>query len=110
MSTPKEQYESMLDELDSDSKLALIDHVPFARLLEEVDPVAYRCGMSDYQASCDECGDEFWADDPDEPAVCAECKVLECAECTEPAAEGETLCEDCTTRKRIEDATTDEEA
>lgn len=74
MSTPRQQYDSMLDEMDSESKLRLIDHVPFAKLLEEVDPVAYRCGCSDFQASCDECGREFWADDPDEEAICDNCK------------------------------------
>lgn len=75
MSTPREQYHAMLDELDAESKLHLIDHVPFAKLLEEVDPVAYRCGVSDYQPCCDECGREFWADDPDDEAVCADCRA-----------------------------------
>ena len=74
MSTPREQYDAMLDELDSKSKLALIDHVPFAKLLEEVDPVAYRCGCNDWGAQCDECNGEFWADDPDEDAVCDTCR------------------------------------
>lgn len=84
MSTAREQYDAMLDELDSESKLRLIDHVPFARLLAEVDPIAYRCGVSDFQATCDECYDEFWADDPDDEAVCGACK--EAAE----SAEAET--------------------
>jgi len=75
MSTPREQFDSMLDELDPESKLRLIEHVPFAKLLEEVDPVAYRCGVSDFQPSCDKCGSEFWADDPDEEALCESCKA-----------------------------------
>jgi hypothetical protein len=53
MSTVKEQYDSMLDELDEESKVALINHVPFAKILEEVDPIAYRCGMNDYQPTCE---------------------------------------------------------
>lgn len=75
MSTPREQFDAMLDELDPESKLRLIEHVPFAKLLEEVDPIAYRCGVSDFQASCDECGNEFWADDPDKEALCEDCKA-----------------------------------
>lgn len=65
----------MLDELDSESKLHLIEHVPFAKLLEEVDPVAYRCGCSDFQTCCDVCHDEYWADDPDDEAVCNDCRA-----------------------------------
>lgn len=75
MSTPREQFDSMLDDLDAESKLRLIEHVPFAKLLEEVDPIAYRCGVSDFQASCDKCGSEFWPDDPDEEALCEDCKA-----------------------------------
>lgn len=73
MSTPREQYDSMLDDLDTESKVRLIDHVPFAKLLEEVNPVAYRCGVNDFQAQCDECHGEFWADDPDAEAFCLDC-------------------------------------
>lgn len=75
MSTPREQFDAMLDELDAESKLRLIEHVPFAKLLQETDPIAYRCGMSDFQASCDKCGGEFWADDHDKEALCDECKA-----------------------------------
>lgn len=77
MSTPREQFDSMLDELDAESKLRMIEHVPFAKILQGADPIAYRCGVSDFQAQCDECGAEFWADDPDEPAICDECKAKE---------------------------------
>ena len=77
MSTPREQYDAMLDNLDDESKLRLIEHVfrrGFASFYAEECPVDYRCGVSDYQASCDECGREFWADDPDEDAVCDTCR------------------------------------
>src|SRR5262245_61165282 len=77
MSTPREQYDAMLDELDSDSKLRLIDHVPFAELLEAVDPTAYRCGCNDFQPTCDRCGHEYWADDHDEEAICSDCAAEE---------------------------------
>lgn len=98
MSTPREQYHAMLEELDDASKLRLIEHVPFAKLLEEVDPVAYRCGCNDYQAVCDECGDEFWADDPDAEAVCSSCGEDKCADCGEPYTDGdedEDRCSEC---------------
>jgi len=88
----------MLDELDPESKLRLIDHVPFAKLLEEVDPVAYRCGCNDYTAVCDECGGEFWADDPDAEAVCSSCGEDKCADCGEPYTDGdadEDRCAEC---------------
>jgi CDGSH-type Zn-finger protein len=74
MSTVREQYDSMLDELPAESKLALIEHVPFAKLLEETDPTAYRCGANDFQPTCDVCHHEFWADDTDDEAICASCK------------------------------------
>ena len=64
----------MLDEMNDERKLALVAHVPFARLLEDTDPVAYRCGLNDFQAQCNECSHEFWADDPDEDAVCNTCR------------------------------------
>jgi len=73
MSTPREQYDAMLDELPAESKMELIDHVPFAKVLEELDPIAYRCGCSDFQATCDACHSEFWANDPDAEAICQDC-------------------------------------
>jgi predicted Zn-ribbon and HTH transcriptional regulator len=75
MSTPKEQYDAMLDELPAEEQMRLIDHVPFARVLEDVDPVAYRCGLNDMQAACDDCGHEFWPDDHDAEALCEECRA-----------------------------------
>lgn len=71
--TPREQYEAMLDELPDKEKARLLSHVPFARLLEEFDPVAFRCGLNDFQACCEKCGDEFWTDGPDDEAICGEC-------------------------------------
>jgi hypothetical protein len=87
MSTSREQYDAMLDDLPDESKVALVNHVPFAKLLEDVDPTAYRCGCNDFQPICDECGDEFWADDPDDEAVCAECRE-EAAEAERESGEG----------------------
>jgi len=76
MSTPREQYDSMLEDLDDETKVKLIEHVfaNFVRFYSEECPVDYRCGMADFQAQCDECHHEFWADDPDEDAVCDGCK------------------------------------
>jgi hypothetical protein len=64
----------MLDELPEETKVALVSHVPFARLLDDTDPVAYQCGLNDYQPTCDECHREYWADDPDEDAICDTCR------------------------------------
>ena len=79
MSTPREQYDAMLDGLDDDTKANLIQHIfgNFVRFYSEECPVDYRCGMADFQAQCDECGHEFWADDLDEPAVCQACAAAE---------------------------------
>ena len=75
--------------MDDASKLALVAHVPFARLLEDTDPIAYRCGLSDFQPVCDECLHEFWADDPDEDAVCDTCREeMRAAEKAEEEEEG----------------------
>ena len=98
--TAREQYHAMLDELDAESKLRLIDHVPFAKLLEEVDPIAYRCGANDFQPTCKQCRQEYWADDPDDDAYCDTCREeMRAAELVEEAdveenADGE-LCPDC---------------
>jgi len=87
MSTPREQYDAMLDEMPDESKLSLISHVPFAKVLEGLDPVAYRCGCNDFQPTCDECGREFWADDHDDEALCADCvKEAEAEETDESEA------------------------
>lgn len=75
MSTPKEQYDTMLDELPAEDRMRLINHVPFARVLEEFDQTAYDCGLSDFTAVCDNCGNNFCPDDYDEPAICGECKA-----------------------------------
>ena len=77
MSTPREQYDTMLDELDDEAKFKLIEHIlwKFPKFYAEECPVDYRCGMADFQATCDECHGEFWADDPDEDAVCDSCRV-----------------------------------
>ena len=77
MSTPREQYDTMLDDLEPDTKEQMISHVPFAKVLEDIDPIAYRCGCNDFQPTCDECGHEFWADDPDAEAVCPECAATD---------------------------------
>ncbi len=75
MSTPKEQYDQMLDDLDPQTKDRLLNHIPFAHILEEFDPIAYRCGMSDAQAICDDCHDEFWPEDHEDEALCSECRT-----------------------------------
>jgi len=86
--------------------------VPFAKLLEEVDPVTYRCGASDYQPACDECGHEYWADDPDDEAVCPECAAEKCSECGEPLDDGEGYdgkCGNCADRAEGREFTTADE-
>lgn len=76
MSTPKEQFDAMLDDLDDESKFAMVSHLlgNFARFYANECPTDYRCGLADFQAQCDECNHEFWADDSDEEAICSVCR------------------------------------
>jgi hypothetical protein len=73
VSTPREQYEAMLDELDDCTKMRMLDHIPFARLLEDADPTTFRCGLADFEPQCDKCGEPYTADDEDADAICPEC-------------------------------------
>jgi hypothetical protein len=76
-SVVEEQWREMLDELDSEE---LFSNYSNAHILEEVDPVAYRCGLNDWANSfmCVECGDEFCVDDPwNSDGLCEECSAEE---------------------------------
>lgn len=73
MTTPKQQYDDMLDRLDSHTKEQLLSHIPFGKVLEQLDPISYRCGLADYQANCDRCHREFYPDDSDAEALCPSC-------------------------------------
>lgn len=71
MATILKQFEQSCDEMDDRTKVNLINHVPFSRVWAEVDPVAYRCALADFQPVCEWCGREFWPDSSaDEEAVC----------------------------------------
>ena len=43
------------------------------RVVEELDPIAFRCMVADYQGNCSECS-EALTEDEEEEGICAECK------------------------------------
>ena len=48
------QYDDMINETTDTIKIGYIEFEP-SRVLEELDPIAYRCGLNDYYDSiCDE--------------------------------------------------------
>ena len=48
------QYDEMINETTNIIKIGYIEFEP-SRVLEELDPIAYRCGLNDYYDSiCDE--------------------------------------------------------
>lgn len=54
MDTLIEMYNEMLDECNDMIKIGYIELYP-SRVLEECDPIAYNCGLSDYYDSiCEE--------------------------------------------------------
>lgn len=82
-----ERYNDMLDEV-GECKIGDYIYEP-SRVLEELDPIAYNCGLTDYESSleeegtysershneedffkCPECGDLF--DDEDEAKECCD--------------------------------------
>lgn len=69
-SVAEERYRDMLDELDAHDLFANYSN---ARLLEEVDPIAYRVGLDDYLGteSCEKCGHEGI----EESGLCADCEA-----------------------------------
>ena len=48
-----ERYNDMLDECHEDVKICGMSYCT-SRVLEEVDPIAYRCGFSDYTSHLEE--------------------------------------------------------
>ena len=48
-----EMYDEMLDECNEDVKICGMTYTT-SRALKDVDPIAYRCGFSDYTASLEE--------------------------------------------------------
>lgn len=76
MGLVRDAYDEMLDELHEENPGALLAGYAGSRLLEEVDPVAYRIGLNDYSDEfiCVECGDTFCVDDPwESDGVCDGC-------------------------------------
>lgn len=77
MATARDLYDDMLDEVGID----LSAYSP-ARVLREVDPVAYDCGFADYLDSldieCEDCGERIDTSDLDmEDAVPERCERCE---------------------------------
>lgn len=75
-SVVEEAWRDSLDEMEPGE---LFSNYSNAHILEEVDPVAYRCGLNDWADSfpCVECGEEFSVDDPrNSDGLCDECMAF----------------------------------
>ena len=59
-----ERYDDMLDECYEDPKICGMSYCT-SRALKEVDPIAYRCGFSDYTAHLEE--DNIYVEGMTEP-------------------------------------------
>lgn len=77
----KDMYDDMLDEF-YDKFMGQYDP---SQVLEEIDPIAYRCGFNDWADSldpiwiCPECGEEH--DDEDDAINCCQPDMWKCSEC-----------------------------
>jgi len=74
MSTPRDQYHEELEDWSDDEKMEIFSHYEFWELLKREDPRRYERGMSDFKPTCDECGRGYWDDDPDDEAICPDCR------------------------------------
>jgi hypothetical protein len=109
----EQQYREMLDEMPIGDVLA---NYSTAQALESVDETAYRCGMNDFQATCERCGDETWNDDGEDGAVyCEDCLGKRCTSCGEFACKWDdwsertpVLCDDCGGVDPVEPEETDD--
>ena len=86
----EELYDSMLDQCSE--SCSTCDRYGASRILREIDPIAYRCGMADYQYrldtfDCEECRETF---------------LLEGDSCND--CNGRELCDDCKTEEEEEAA------
>ena len=71
--TVKEQYDRYLDDLHEDGLLDLSAYQG-SKILEEIDPIAYRVGMADFVPDCEECGAPIESASEDDDAICQDCK------------------------------------
>ena len=88
----EEEYDNMLDECYDD----FMGHSP-SYTLQQVDPIMYNCGFSDFQEYedvyiCPICGEEY--DDYDEALYCCQADQYVCGKCGEEYDEEEEA-EDC---------------
>ena len=65
-----DRYDDMLDECTPIVKVGMLEYLP-ARVLKEVDPIAYRCDLSDWLSSLSEDG-----------LFCYECELFKGQGCT----------------------------
>ena len=107
--TYKDLYDQMLNECSE--MCATCQDFGASRILEELDPIAYRCGFCDwldsvdYQLCCDNCDAMFYPDkddvSQDDDIECGVCNGTQwsCNDCEEvfdndkPSFDG--VCEDC---------------
>ena len=60
-----ERYNDMIDECNPIVSIFGMEYLP-SRVLEEIDPIAYNCGLADYLDSCGLTTDESEANEDDE--------------------------------------------
>ena len=65
-----DRYDEMLDECTPIVKVGMLEYLP-SRVLKEVDPIAYRCDLSDWLSSLSEDG-----------LFCYECELFKDQGCT----------------------------
>jgi hypothetical protein len=81
LSEEYEEYDDFLDEVSGDVQIGILSYSA-SQVLKEVDPIAYRCGFSD------------WLDSMPRPWKCEECD--ETYETEEKAEECcQTMCDQC---------------
>ena len=88
----EDAYDEMLDEAGPVTVCGM-EFYP-SRILEELDPIAYRCGFSDcqeYRWECEECSEQF--DTEEEAQECCQPECDNCGETLKP--EESTLCASC---------------
>lgn len=92
----EEDYKNMLDDCTESIEFMGVRLIPSV-FLETHDPIAFRCGFSDYQEyeeifECIKCDEEHETEE--EAAECCHVECLECNEWHETEEEAENCCEE----------------
>ena len=92
----EDQYKEMIDETTPEINIGSLTFSP-SRILEELDPIAFRCRFNDYQEyeeayECTKCNIEYETEE--EAAECCHVECLECNEWHETEEEANKCCEE----------------